>query len=95
MTKEKKQSPWGIDRLNEQVQGISDEQQKALHEECVLFAQCFGTEAGRKVLQILTDSIDKQPTWSPHLEPKFGYFREGQNDILRNIKTRINFARSR
>jgi len=91
----KQESPWGIDRLKKIQKGISEEQQKALQSECALYAKCFGTDAGRKVLKLITEALDRQPVWDPNLDPKFGYFREGQNDVIKNITNRINFARSK
>ena len=88
-----KDSPWGIDRLNEQVKGISEEQKAALNDECMLYGQCFGTAAGIKILEIIKEELDSQPTWNPSLDPKYGYYREGQNDVIRHIINRIKYAR--
>jgi len=85
-------SPWGIDKLNAQAKGVSDNQQQAFEDECRLYALCFSTAEGKKVLARMETLIEGQPTWNPDMKPEYGYYREGQNDVLRHIKNRINFS---
>lgn len=86
-------SPYGIDRLTEQVKGISKEQKSALERECALYASCFSTEAGTAVLNLMERMLESQPTWNPDKDAKYGFYREGQNDVIRHIKNRVNFAK--
>jgi|TARA_R110000822_G_scaffold308074_2_gene435690 hypothetical protein len=53
------------------------------------YALCFQTEAGRKVLEHLEKITIDQPAWIPSADPSYGYAREGQNSIVREIKARI------
>lgn len=86
-------SPYGIDRLSEEARQATNKQLDALREECTLYALCFGTEAGMKVLELMRSLLEKQPTWNPEVDPRYGYYREGQNDVIRHIINRINFAK--
>lgn len=91
------QTPWGIDQLNEQIKligQIPDEQRQIIEEECALFAQCFSTDAGRKVLDILRNKLDGV-TWNPAMGANYGYYNEGQNDVLRYIINRVNYRRDK
>jgi len=53
------------------------------------FAQCFQTESGKKVLEYFEKITIDQPAWIPSADPSYGYAREGQNSIIREIKQRI------
>lgn len=86
-------SPWGIDRLNEDMKKLNEEQLKQLQEKYLHFAQCFATEAGQKVLADLERELNNRPTWNPSKPPEWGYYHEGQNDVLRFIINRINIVR--
>ena len=55
----------------------------------IQFKRCFSTEAGKKVLEQLRAVTIEQPAWVPGAEPSFGYAREGQNSIVREIEQRI------
>ena len=48
---------------------------------------------GKTVLNWLVGSYLHQPTWAPGYDKDFGYFREGQNTILREIVLRADRAR--
>lgn len=87
-------SPWGIDQLNEQIKHLTQEQKKQLIEKYAHFARCFSTEDGQKVLADLQRELDGRPTWDPNKSKKFGYYREGQNDVLKFIINRTNVART-
>tara|TARA_R100000278_G_C5371245_1_gene128989 strand:+ start:257 stop:433 length:177 start_codon:yes stop_codon:yes gene_type:complete len=51
--------------------------------------RCFSTEEGQKVLQHLQSITIDQPAWTPGAEPSYGYAREGQNSIVREIIQRM------
>ncbi|MDC0619305.1 hypothetical protein OAO89_03200 [Pelagibacteraceae bacterium] len=53
------------------------------------FARTFETEEGKKVLEFLINKTLQQPTWIPGGDNSYGYAREGQNSIIREIQTRI------
>ena len=57
-------------------------------------ARTFNTKDGKKVLEYLISKTIKQPTWIPGSEPSFGYAREGQNSVIRDIQTRIERAKN-
>lgn len=50
------------------------------------FATVFRTPAGRKVLAHLRSTTVEAPTWNPGLAATYGYFREGQNELVRHIE---------
>ena len=58
------------------------------------FARTFETEEGKKVLQYLISKTLQQPTWIPGGDTSFGFAREGQNSIIREIQTRIERAKA-
>ena len=58
------------------------------------FARTFETGEGRKVLQFLISKTLHQPTWIPGGDTSFGFAREGQNSIIREIQTRIERAKA-
>tara|TARA_B100000214_G_C23537666_1_gene432461 strand:+ start:190 stop:516 length:327 start_codon:yes stop_codon:yes gene_type:complete len=62
----------------------------------IAFSQCFQTKAGQIVLDYLKKKTIDQPAWVPGAEPSFGYAREGQNSIIREINQRMerNYGRS-
>ena len=57
------------------------------------FARTFDTEEGKKVLDYLVSKTLNQPTWLPGGDHTFGYAREGQNSIIREIQIRIERAK--
>jgi|TARA_A100001391_G_scaffold41007_1_gene23311 hypothetical protein len=80
----------GIDVLDEKSIASKDNQlelDKA-------FARTFETEEGRKVLKYLVTRTMHQPTWIPGGDTSFGFAREGQNSIIREIQTRIERAKT-
>ena len=80
----------GIDVLDEKSIASKDDQlelDKA-------FARTFETEEGRKVLKYLVTRTMHQPTWIPGGDTSFGFAREGQNSIIREIQTRIERAKT-
>ena len=56
------------------------------------FQRCFTSEAGKKVLEHLRSITIEQPAWVPGAEPSYGYAREGQNSIVREIEQRMRRA---
>ena len=49
----------------------------------------FNSEDGQKVLAHLISITIDQPAWMPGADPSYGYAREGQNSIVREIKSRM------
>jgi hypothetical protein len=58
------------------------------------FARTFDTEEGKKVLRYLITRTMNQPTWIPGGDTSFGFAREGQNSIIREIQSRIERAKT-
>ena len=58
----------------------------------ISFQRCFGSEDGVKVLAHLRHVTLEQPGWVPGADPSFGYAREGQNSLVREIEQRIRRA---
>lgn len=58
------------------------------------YARTFDTEEGKKVLEHLKSKTLNQPTWVPGSEPSFGYAREGQNSVIRDIVMRMERAKN-
>ena len=54
-----------------------------------IYAKCFSTEAGRKVLSHLQRLTLDQPCWVPGADASYGYAREGQNSIVREIEMHV------
>ena len=55
----------------------------------ILIARTFSTENGQKVLAWLREAYLENPSWQPGAESSFGFFREGQNSVIRDIEKRI------
>jgi hypothetical protein len=55
----------------------------------IQIARTFSTEEGQKVLAWLREQYLEQPGWQPGAEASFGFFREGQNSVIRDLETRI------
>lgn len=55
----------------------------------ILIARTFSTEQGQKVLTWLRQAYLENPSWQPGAESSFGYYREGQNSVIRDIEKRI------
>ena len=60
----------------------------------ILMARTFGTEEGRQVLAWLRRATIEVPAWVPGQEPSYGYAREGQNSLVREIERRIERAKA-
>ena len=55
----------------------------------ILIARTFSTENGQKVLAWLRETYLENPSWQPGAESSFGFYREGQNAVIRDIEKRI------
>ena len=55
----------------------------------ILIARTFSTEEGQKVLAWLRETYLENPSWQPGAESSYGFYREGQNAVIRDIEKRI------
>jgi hypothetical protein len=85
-------SPWGIDGLQEDIKSQNKAQMDAFKEECLLYATVFNSDAGQKILKKL-ERVLEFPTWEPGKPEAYGYWREGNNHIVRYIRNRVNKAK--
>ena len=60
----------------------------------MLYATVFNSPDGLKVLKHLESTTIDQPCWFPGTEASQGYFREGQNSLVRQINSRIRRAKN-
>ena len=60
----------------------------------LLYATVFNSPDGLKVLKHLESTTIDQPCWFPGTEASQGYFREGQNSLVRQINNRIRRAKN-
>ena len=58
-----------------------------------LYARVFNTDDGQKVLKHLRAITIEQPAFIPGEEASYGFCREGQNSLIREIEKRIERAR--
>ena len=62
----------------------------------VLIAKTFSTQAGRKVLKFLRDETIEKPIFrrigQDIAGANEGYFREGQNELIRQLEMRVKRA---
>ena len=54
-----------------------------------LYQQVFSTEQGQKLLVHLKKTYLDVPAWTPGYDHSFGYFRVGQNSIIRDISLKL------
>ena len=57
-----------------------------------VFASCFNTPAGERVISILREWTIEQPCCPPGAPEGTGYFREGENRIVRAIQAHVKRA---
>tara|TARA_Y100001938_G_scaffold53580_2_gene74913 strand:- start:4388 stop:4687 length:300 start_codon:yes stop_codon:yes gene_type:complete len=76
----------GVDADNEPIRLKNMDLQRDMD---IQFHRCFTTEAGKKVLEHLRSITIEQPAWVPGADASFGYAREGQNSLVREIEQRI------
>ena len=80
------QNKFGVKRLM-----VPQEQKDQLEKRNSIFRACFSTSAGQKVLEYLkTKYLDKPVCMIDNVY--YGYVREGQNDVVREI---MNYAKSK
>lgn len=60
----------------------------------ILISKTFSSEEGQKVLSWLRSMTIEAPAWTPGQDASYGYAREGQNSLVREIERRIVRARS-
>ncbi len=72
----------------EEVQ-TTDEQKKKNS----LYAKVFSSPEGQIVLQDLKSRTVEAASWFPGADEHYGYVREGQNSIVREILSRIERAK--
>ena len=93
-------SPWGLDALDQEDKDSSEKNQKIQDELNKQYSICFSTPCGLKVLEHLKNCTLEQPTWIPNPTSgqsaiHYGFVREGQNSIVRNIVDRINSIKNK
>jgi|TARA_S200002703_G_C3780144_1_gene240356 hypothetical protein len=57
-----------------------------------LYQRVFSSQDGKKLLIHLKATYLDIPTWTPGYEHSYGYFRDGQNTIIREILSKIRRA---
>lgn len=85
------QLDWDIP--TETDKGNLEEARQKEYEQNIDFMKTFSTASGKKVLDWLESNTLGSPTWWPSQSEKFGYFREGQNSLVRQLKSKIQQAR--
>ena len=60
----------------------------------ILISKTFSSEEGQKVLVWLRGLTIEAPAWVPGQDASYGYAREGQNSLVREIERRIVRARA-
>jgi hypothetical protein len=82
---------WDIktERDTSKIEEVSQKE----YEENLDFLKAFSTTSGKKVMEWLTLHTLDSPTWWPAQSEKFGYFREGQNSLVRQLKAKIQQAK--
>lgn len=61
----------------------------------LLVAKTFGSDAGQKVLAWMREFYLERPCWEPGAESSLGYWKSGQQSVIRDIEARIRKARNR
>ena len=57
-----------------------------------LYQRVFSSNDGKKLLIHLKKTYLDTPTWTPGYDSSFGYFRDGQNTIIREIIIKMKRA---
>ena len=72
-----------------------EEEKKAVEREeiDILMARAFGSAEGKQVLAWLRARTIEEPSWVPGQDHSYGYAREGQNSLVREIERRIARAK--
>ena len=84
----------GWQGLQEVDPQIADKQQVDKDDVDRLYLRVFGSDDGQKLFTHLRSMTIEQPTWYPGEEASYGYAREGQNSLVREIERRIKRARN-
>jgi len=58
-------------------------------------AVMFDSQQGQEVLAWLQEAYLHQPAWAPGYSTDFGFFREGQNTLIRELMARMERAKER
>lgn len=82
----------GWDGVNANDQQMKIQNQKLQSELDKLFFETFNTEPGKKLMIYLRSRYLEQPCFVPNADPSYGYLREGQNSIIREIELRVRRA---
>jgi hypothetical protein len=61
----------------------------------LLVAKTFGSDAGQKVLEWMREFYLERPCWEPGAEASLGYWKSGQQAVIRDIEARIRKAKNR
>ena len=97
MTSKFNQLDWSIAPQAPDVEQVEVARAKA-YEEDVHFLKAFSTPSGKAVLQWLVLHTLDTPTWWPDADYNKavanGFFREGQNCLVRQIKAKIQNAKT-
>lgn len=56
-------------------------------------ARVLESEDGQRMMEWLTDAYLHQPAWAPGYSTDYGFFREGQNTLVREIQNKANRAK--
>ncbi len=86
-------TPWGIDRLREDRENATKEQQEIRNKDYLAIARCFSTDTGIEALKVLKRRSTNLPTWVPGTTPDYGYYREGQNSIAGFIEEALAYIK--
>lgn len=93
----KNQLAWNVDDLRPRLEQAEDIAEKQ-YEENVDFLRAFSTPSGKKVLEWMEAHTLRAPTWWPignyDQNVANGFFREGQNHLVKQIKAKIEQARN-
>jgi hypothetical protein len=82
----------GWDELDEETGAEFEDGTEDLN---LLFAKTFGTDAGMKVLAWLRDFYLERSCWEPGAEASLGYWKSGQQSVIRDIEARLRKARQK
>ena len=66
-----------------------DAQDQPKDEIDVLMVRTFSSDEGQRVLKWLRQVTIEAPAWVPGQDPSFGFAREGQNSLVRELERRM------
>ena len=82
----------GLDLDNPAYQRIRDDNSKKGERIAKLIHRVFTTDDGRELLEHFSKQLLMKPVMPPGGPEGMGYFREGQNDLIRQILQQIELA---